>query len=773
MALGIVAKGLLGAGKVVGKGVGLAGRGAMMAGRAGMALRGRKKKINTSKLMGREGGEQKGGALAIRPSSNIVSSPGGAIQKIEKTEKTDSKGNALLVIKTKLVSIDTILKGTLAAEKKAENDKRKAQERSERKEDEKEIEDDSKEGKKAQKFKLAPPKQVLSFWEKIKSYFGKVLFGWLAVRLIDWLPKLMPIVKFLAGFADFIIKVGGILLNALVTFVDWGYKAVSATRGFVKNLFGEKGAKAFDSITKHFTTLFNIIGSIALGVLAFGNQANKQKQDEINKRTKKKPKLKERYERRQKFKQQQKRIQRKKFFKKRTPKALRKTIQRGKITAKKFTRSLKKTPQKLTKSLSKNLGKTTKSLSKNLGKTTQSLSKNVGKVSQSVGKNLSKVSGKISQSAGKVVTRLGMKMNTGMVQSMKGISKMAKGVRIPIVGPILAALTSYLADGKLDKALFIGIGTALGEMLGTAIPIPVVGTLLGGAIGFYIGDLLYTLFRGGGIGAVLKKLKNDLKKVFNVGKAVGKWAGTGFARFYEGIPKIKIPDFPKDTPKWIPGWVPRRNFFWGLAKVGMKAMIGPLSLLMGKSIPILPWLLNPLNTTPLLIKAFFSRKPMKEDKKGGATNTMPKSSIWATNDKKDDNKGDEKKENKKIDKIFKMGKKEFDLSQLQGGLTNEEYDALSNAERSRLNSRLRVYRNQNKEEWAANIIKGNDNNRKKISSVEAYASYEDGGEEVIVIPPQENTETTSQPEKGTVYPVMVGSGSGGNDEISARLYERG
>ena len=57
MALGIVAKGLLGAGKVVGKGVGLAGRGAMMAGRTGMALRGRKKKINTSKLMGREGGE--------------------------------------------------------------------------------------------------------------------------------------------------------------------------------------------------------------------------------------------------------------------------------------------------------------------------------------------------------------------------------------------------------------------------------------------------------------------------------------------------------------------------------------------------------------------------------------------------------------------------------------------------------------------------------------------------------------------------------------------
>ena len=738
----------------------------------------RKKKTDTRrasarKIMGgEEGGEQKGGALAVRPTAQLVPSAAGSIQKIEKTEETGSKGNTLLVIKTKLVSIDTILKGTLAAEKKAENDKRKAQERSERKEDEKELEDDSKEGKKAQKFKLAPPKQVLSFWEKIKSYFGKVLFGWLAVRLIDWLPKLMPIVKFLAGFADFIIKVGGVLLNALVTFVDWGYKAVSATKGFVKNLFGEKGAKAFDSITKHFTTLFNIIGSIALGVLAFGNESNKQKQKDLNKRTKKKPKLKERYERRQKFKQQQKRIKRKKFFKKKTPKALRKTIQRGKITAKKFARSLKKTPQKLTKSLSKNVGKVS-----------QSVTKNVGKVSQSVGKNLSKVSGKISQSAGKIVTRLGMKMNTGMVQSMKGISKMAKGVRIPIVGPILAALTSYLGDGKLDKALFIGIGTALGEMLGTAIPIPVVGTLLGGAIGFYIGDLLYTLFRGGGIGAVLKKLKNDLKKVFNVGKAVGKWAGKGFARFYEGIPKVLIPDFPKEPPKWIPGFgFGSKEKIWKAARVGLKLLIGPLSLLMGKKIPILPWLMNPFKTTPLLIKSFFSRDPITEkvfDPMKAVSSFFKgdekKDKKAKAKDKKDDKKGDEKKTPQKMDRIFKsrLTGAEYDLSKEMGGLSLEEWDALDSIERKRILQRQSIWQGQNKEEWVANIIKGNDNNRKKISSVEAYASYEDGGEEVIIIPPEENTETTSQPEKASSVPLVVAGGSGGNDEISARLYERG
>jgi len=209
----------------------------------------RKKKTDTRrasarKIMGgEEGGEQKGGALAVRPTAQLVPSAGGAIQKIEKTEETGSKGNTLLVIKTKLVSIDTILKGTLAAEKKAEDVKRKAQERGERKEDEKELEDDSKDGKKAKKFKLAPPKQVLSFWGKIKSFFGKVLFGWLAVRLVDWLPKLMPIVKFLANAADLIIKVGGFLLNGLVTFVDWGYKAVEGTRNFIKDKLGEGAAE--------------------------------------------------------------------------------------------------------------------------------------------------------------------------------------------------------------------------------------------------------------------------------------------------------------------------------------------------------------------------------------------------------------------------------------------------------------------------------------------------------------------------------------------------
>ena len=46
--------------------------------------------------------------------------------------------------------------------------------------------------------------------------------------------------------ADFILDIGGKLLNGLVTFIDWGYKAYDATRGFIKSMGGENFAKGFD-----------------------------------------------------------------------------------------------------------------------------------------------------------------------------------------------------------------------------------------------------------------------------------------------------------------------------------------------------------------------------------------------------------------------------------------------------------------------------------------------------------------------------------------------
>jgi len=136
---------------------------------------------------------------------------------------------------------------------------------------------------------------------------------------------------------------------------------------------------------------------------------------------------------------------------------------------------------------------------------------------------------------GRSVTRLGIKMNPGMVKSMKSISKLAKGIKIPIIGPLIMGVTSYLGDGNLGRAVFIALGTGLGELLGTAIPIPIVGTLLGSILGAFVGDLLYDLIIKRDPGAALEKVKAAGKKIFETGKAVFEWLKGGFGRFIESF----------------------------------------------------------------------------------------------------------------------------------------------------------------------------------------------------------------------------------------------
>ena len=674
--------------------------------------------ISSKKLLG-----SKGGSLAVRPKTNLVPLKKQSSSLVKVGGKQE---DPMLVIKTKVIKIEDLLKGTLAAEKKAADEKRKAQEKEDRSKQEDEVEAPKTKGK---GIKLPIPGKIKSFWGNIKKYIGTVLFGWLALKLLPLIPKLMPIVKMLAATADFIINWGGKILSGLVTFIDWGYKAVEGTRKFIENKFGEDAAEKFDSFMGTINKVLNLVIALGMGAAAMGGGKKPPKGPKQPKRGPKN-KLKRAQKKIKRFTDPKRadKLKRVKNIKKIRADKLARTKKIGRLRkiakAKKFvgktTKAVSKTSQAVSKNVSKAtkaVGKTSQAVGKNVSKATKVVGKNVSKAtkavsktSQAVGKNISKVSGKVSQSAGKIVTRLGMKMNSGMVQSMKGLSKMAKGVKIPIIGPILAAITSYLADGKLDKALFIGIGTALGEMLGSAIPIPVLGTLIGGAIGFYIGDLLYTLFRGGGVKAVVNKLKEDLKKVFNVGKAIFNWSKTGLGRLWEGLPKVL-------------------------------------------GVPNPAWLFNPLNMVgkaKLIGKAFFSRDPMKEEK--------------------DDKKGDGKKDKKKIDKEFTIGKKKFDLSKLQGGLTNDEYIDLTNKERGILDRRLRMYASQNPKGSANNIVSTNNSISNKASSVSSSASYEEGSDkEIIVVKTKDNPSMTSPPtEEGKVVAVETGGGSG--SDATASLY---
>jgi len=192
------------------------------------------------------------------------------------------------------------------------------------------------------------------------------------------------------------------------------------------------------------------------------------------------------------------------------------------------------------------------------------------------------LSGLARQGGGSQLLKGGIKQ-TGKRALIKFIGKGgAKAVlgtlrRIPIIGPLIVGVASFLETGKLDQALFRAGGSLIGGLLGSFIPIPVLGTLMGELLGEYVGDLFYILLRGGGTAALGQKLQDDLKGVLTAGQAAMDWAGDGFKRFYEGIPKR--------------------------------------DLLFGNKVPKVEWLLNPLNIVDkakLMSKSFFSRDSMKE-----------------------------------------------------------------------------------------------------------------------------------------------------------------
>jgi hypothetical protein len=154
--------------------------------------------------------------------------------------------NLLLSIEKKVIKIDKLLKTSLELKKKGNEKQRKGKERGSFEEKEKELE--NKKQPKVKGINLpSPPKLGIFDW--IKNFIFNTLLGFIAVRLIDHLPKLQGIFSTVLKVGEFIIDIAGKLLNGLVTFVDWGYKAVDATRGFIKNIGGEGLAKNFDMFT--------------------------------------------------------------------------------------------------------------------------------------------------------------------------------------------------------------------------------------------------------------------------------------------------------------------------------------------------------------------------------------------------------------------------------------------------------------------------------------------------------------------------------------------
>ena len=214
-------------------------------------ITGRKKKVKPSaiapeKVMGQKEPE-KGGGLVKRPTSKTaLAKPMKPLQMA--STSAVSKDDPLKVIHVKVLEIESILKGTLAAEK--EEQKRKKQELQDQRRAQQEEGLEKNPKKKPDKNPKMPKKMpsggIFGF---IKNIIGSFIMNYFVKFLIDNAKTVANILKVVVSVTDFLAEAGIQIFNALATFVDWGYKAIDATRGFIKTLGGEGLAQNFDKVT--------------------------------------------------------------------------------------------------------------------------------------------------------------------------------------------------------------------------------------------------------------------------------------------------------------------------------------------------------------------------------------------------------------------------------------------------------------------------------------------------------------------------------------------
>ena len=468
-------------------------------------LKGGAKKVATDKLLNRKkkpaarkptldeliadvrgsGEPSKGGALAVRPTTSLVPSPGGDVQKFTGREgEYGSVEDNVIRIKSKVIAVDSILKGTVAAEKARKDKQRKAQEQADAAAAESNLEGKKKK-KKGPNLKSLVPKVAMNAFQKLVNFFQTIVLGYVTIQLLPLLPQLLKFVKGLSGVVDWFLDIGLGLLNGLMTLVDWGYKLYDMGMGALKNAIGEEGA---EKLTSFMGGLKDLIS----GFLVWKIIGQKILTSVV--------------------------------------KTITRAFRIAKVILKKAIRFARR--------FLKNAGGFVKNVGSKVLKVGGKVL-NVGKNVLSTGKNVlakgaSKIGGFATKIFGKAANVIAPALKTAL-PAVKGFAR-----RIPILGPIIVGLVSAMTGDPVGQALFKAGGAALGGALGTFIPIPVLGTLIGETVGVYVGDVFYELLMGGGMAAAGQKLKDDFGKLLSGGEKVFEWIKDGFGRLMEGLPKGPI-----------------------------------------------------------------------------------------------------------------------------------------------------------------------------------------------------------------------------------------
>lgn len=147
-----------------------------------------------------------------------------------------------LEIKNKIIQVEKLISNTTLLKSYEAKQKRKDAETKKRTKRESDLEknDTDKEAIKT------PDIPGLGFLDRVKKFFLSILFGFIAYRLVDYLPKLVKFVSIAIPAFKFLETFTGSLFGSLVNLIDKGYQFVDKTEKLIKDFGGEEAAKNFN-----------------------------------------------------------------------------------------------------------------------------------------------------------------------------------------------------------------------------------------------------------------------------------------------------------------------------------------------------------------------------------------------------------------------------------------------------------------------------------------------------------------------------------------------
>lgn len=499
-------------------------------------------------------------------------------EKVSKKKTTG--GSNLKLINHELIMIKKTLNKEKAEDKKQNNAKRILREKSGREKRESKLEGGLKLGKIGKN--IASSLTSNSIFDAIKNFIGNILLGRFVIFLLENIDKVFEFLKFIGGATAFIYDLGTKVFGGIVGLIDGAYDINETVKGEVERVGGKSAGKEYDKFTGAFNKFINLAIILAASGVPLNLGGGKDPLKRIPKGTlnqaaksvssstkpfagfSRTPGKFGVGNQRSSISEYLKRTRAEKLIERRYGNAAAMRYSNAYRNAIDAGRSPSQAAIRARATLQSSLRKGTiisRPAGYGLRGGTQARGLTGGIMRRGIGRAGSRLQTRILGRRGRLgINRIGMRtasMYSRYMNSMLG--------RIPILGALLVGVNTYFedADGdgepdrKLDKALFKMGGAALGGFLGSFIPIPFLGTMLGLAVGEYVGDLFYTLIRGGGVNAVGDKLKKDIEKLINGVTLVKDWLLNGVQNiakdnrfnmpgqgFVENALKIKLGAWP-------------------------------------------------------------------------------------------------------------------------------------------------------------------------------------------------------------------------------------